>query len=140
MLICQLVYVQFDSNLRQVQTLSDDIQSQMFFLGASSTSQQVTGCFRINVQKYFGIALAVESYEVSTSFTDIGTFLSNRTNDLYIRFTTVFKSLNTLGIRQGLHQTPRAQVGGDTIFLHESSSWGEIRLHTEFGQVWLCRS
>ena len=23
---------------------------------------------------------------------------------------------------------------------HESSSWVEIRLHTEFGRVWLCRS
>ena len=26
------------------------------------------------------------------------------------------------------------------LFLHESSSWVEIRLHTEFGRVWLCRS
>ena len=30
--------------------------------------------------------------------------------------------------------------GGLTIFWHESSSWVEIRLHTEFGRVWLCRS
>ena len=30
--------------------------------------------------------------------------------------------------------------GVDPIFLHESSSWVEIRLHTEFGRVWLCRS
>ena len=30
--------------------------------------------------------------------------------------------------------------GGDPIFLHESSCWVEIRLHTEFGRVWLCRS
>ena len=31
--------------------------------------------------------------------------------------------------------------GGLTIFFwHESSSWVEIRLHTEFGRVWLCRS
>ena len=28
----------------------------------------------------------------------------------------------------------------DPIFLHESSSWVEIRLHTEFGRVWLSRS
>ena len=32
-------------------------------------------------------------------------------------------------------------VGGCwPIFLHESSSWVEIRLHTEFGRVWLCWS
>ena len=30
--------------------------------------------------------------------------------------------------------------GGDPFFWHESSSWVEIRLHTEFGRVWLCRS
>ena len=30
---------------------------------------------------------------------------------------------------------------GDPIsFSHESSSWGEIRSHIEFGRVWLCRS
>ena len=30
--------------------------------------------------------------------------------------------------------------GVDPIFLHESSSWVEIRLHIEFGRVCLCRS
>ena len=30
--------------------------------------------------------------------------------------------------------------GGGPIFSHESSSWVEIRLHTEFGRIWLCRS
>ena len=29
---------------------------------------------------------------------------------------------------------------GNPIFLHESSSLVETRLHTEFGRVWLCRS
>ena len=28
----------------------------------------------------------------------------------------------------------------DFFNFHESSSWVEIRLHTEFGRVWLCRS
>ena len=33
------------------------------------------------------------------------------------------------------------QEGQVTQFLlHESSSWVEIRLHSEFGRVWLCRS
>ena len=34
----------------------------------------------------------------------------------------------------------RRRLGDQIFFSHQSFSWVEIRLHNEFGRVWLCRS
>ena len=43
-------------------------------------------------------------------------------------------------LEDSCNRPPSQKKIGQNCFCHESSSWLEIRLHTEFGQVWLCRS